>query len=53
MDDEDEGTHLTIREKMVAFLRKHYSETLGEDAALLDHPEGLRLLHEKYCGNRS
>lgn len=38
-----------IREKMIHFIRKHYKDTLGKDVGLLDQPDGLDKLHEKYC----
>lgn len=38
-----------VREKMINFIRKHYTDTLGDDVNLLERPDGLEKLHRKYC----
>ena len=40
--DESEG-----RAKMTAYIRKHFSGILGDDARLLDMANGLELVQEK------
>ena len=36
---------------MVAkFVRAHYSEVIGSDDEILDLPDGLEVLHQKYFG---
>lgn len=47
MDSFDDLPGRDIREKMINFIRKHYSGTLGEDVALLDRPDGLDTLQKK------
>ncbi len=38
-----------VREKMINFIRRHFSDILGEDVKYLDTPGGLDILHSKYC----
>ncbi len=38
-----------IREKMINFIKKHYTDTLGSDVDLLERPDRLERLHKKYC----
>ncbi len=38
-----------VRQRMVQFIKTHYSQTLGKDIELLDQPGGLEKLHKKYC----
>jgi hypothetical protein len=38
-----------VRERMIHFIKMHYSKTLGKDIELLDQPGGLEILHKKYC----
>jgi hypothetical protein len=38
-----------VRERMIRFIKAHYSHLLGEDIELLDQPGGLEILHRKYC----
>lgn len=49
MDELTELPGKDIREKMINFIRRHYADTLGDDVGLLDKPNGLELLHKKYC----
>ncbi len=49
MDSLDELPGRDVREKMIHFIKKHYTRTLGEDVRLLDQPDGLEKLHRKYC----
>lgn len=35
------------RNKMTAYIRSNFGEMLGEDAALLDRPDGLEALRER------
>lgn len=49
MNDLNELPGKDIREKMINFIKKHYSDTLGGDVNLLDRPDGLEKLHRKYC----
>lgn len=51
MDTLNELPGKDIREKMINFIRKHYTQTLGDDVDLLDRPDGLEKLHTKYCNN--
>lgn len=38
-----------VRDRMVEFIKSHYSGILGEDLKYLDMPGGLEVLHKKYC----
>ncbi|MFA5987080.1 MAG: hypothetical protein WC797_00285 [Candidatus Paceibacterota bacterium] len=38
-----------VRARMIQFIKTHYAATLGKDIDLLDQPDGLERLHEKYC----
>lgn len=40
-----------LRSQMSAHIRKHFSDILGDDVKLLDEPEGLALIAEKYGGH--
>lgn len=39
-----------VRQLMINFIKGHYAHLLGDDVALLDEPDGLEILHKKYCG---
>jgi len=41
-----------FRISMCQFIREHFAEVLGDDILLLDRPEGLDLLCEKYLDRR-
>jgi hypothetical protein len=49
MDELSDLPGKDIREKMINFIRKHYTDTLGDDVNLLEKSDGLEKLHRKYC----
>lgn len=44
----DDG--LSFQEKMIAFIREHFGDLLGEDADRLDAPGGLEAVRAKVQG---
>lgn len=42
-----------FRLSMSQFIREHFAEILGEDILLLDKPEGLDLLCQKYLDRQN
>lgn len=42
-----EGSTATLRDEMVQYIRTHFADVLGSDAALLDTPGGLDALAAK------
>lgn len=42
-----------FQDKMIAYIRDHFSDLLGSDAALLDLDNGLDLIANKYGFDRS
>ncbi len=37
-----------LRSQMVLYIKKHFADILGDDVKLLDRPDGLALIAEKY-----
>jgi hypothetical protein len=46
--DEGSSPRADVRAHMIAYIKKHFSELLGTDAALLDAPGGLDALAQKF-----
>lgn len=42
------GQETDFRARMIEYIRTHFSKLLGKDVALLDEPDGLEILHQKY-----
>lgn len=38
--------------RVAQYLRTHFGEVLGDDDALLDRPDAIDILHEKYFGKK-
>jgi hypothetical protein len=42
-----------FQERVASHLRQHFSEVMGPDERLLDEPDGIDRLYEKYFGGAS
>ena len=37
-----------LRSQMILYIKKHFSDVLGDDVKLLDMPDGLAIIADKY-----